>query len=455
LRTIPKIFKHLVVLFVTLIFLFATVEIGFRVYYHKTGQIIAVDEEERCLKTAYKKASNESDPYRFEPYYPPHGVGELEYSNISGLTITNNVKGNTNWTGEVKSGIEFNIFEYFINTNSQHMRAIKDFDYEKNPERTRIVLLGDSYTWGDDVPNKYSYASILEQLIPNSEVLNFGIKGIGIDLMYLRWKYEALNFKPDIVVMTVYTDDIRRAQPCVHKPKFEINNNKLVITNIPPPSYKEIFENYKKPVFESYFLKHLLYNIKYFRGVTKKQYDYGFSILPFIIDEIKTKSKEDGTFFMVAIINGEGGVYKGYEEEAVKRFKSLLEEKKIPYVESFGIFNSEGYKENDKILYSGHFSVLGNALFAQGIKNKFEEQKVIYKQEDYYFDYNEKKVSIEERKKRYTLTGTALRLKNKINPTSVKYIQSSEMTFLNKSKTTELSDDLRWMLDPAAFFKSV
>lgn len=393
-KIIPPIFFSIITLFITLIFLFGILEIGFRIYYHKTGKILAVDEEEKCLKDILRMDLSDREVMISYDRKIPR---DDEYSNILGRTVRNNLSVMKSIDSEYRSGIpntKVRVMALTVKTNSQHMRAIKDFDYKKPLGTIRIALLGDSFTWGSDSIQIYTYANILESLIPNSEVLNFGIKGSGIDNMYLRWKYEALNFKPDVVVMAIFADDIQRIQPCIKKPKFEIDDGKLIITNMPPPSFEEIQEHYEEPKFESYFLKHIIYNLKYFKGVTRTQYDYGFDILPIMLDEIKTKSEEDGTFFMVAIIDAHMGIYGEYEEEAVKRLKSILNIKKIPYMDMFETFKYEGVKNlTDINLYAiykglGHLSPIGNALFAQGIKNKIEEYGVIQKQKDYYFYYN-------------------------------------------------------------------
>ena len=40
-----------------------------------------------------------------------------------------------------------------------------------------------------------------------------GIQGIGIDIMYLKWKYEIRNYDPDVVVFALHINDIIRAIP--------------------------------------------------------------------------------------------------------------------------------------------------------------------------------------------------------------------------------------------------
>ncbi|MCH8003663.1 MAG: hypothetical protein IH934_03440 [Nanoarchaeota archaeon] len=368
---------------VSIILMLIIGEVVIRFYYHATDKIIAKDQEELCAKGAYIKAANVNDPNR----YNPGDTTYLEYSNYTGIRPKAN--WNVNYIVTLENYSNKKIKYYIFNTNSKHIRGLKDINYTKNPNKTRIAILGDSFTWGADVSIKFSYVSMLEELIPNSEVLNFGIEGIGIDTMYLRWKYEALKFSPDIVIFAIYTDNIARAQPCIHKPKLIVKDNKLKITNIPPPSYEEIYKTYKEPKLESYLIKHLLYNLKYVKGVSKTQYEYGFDILDLILDEIKDKSKEDNTHFIVLIIDrGNDYINTKVELRVIERLKNMLKQKNIKYIDSESIFWKENYIPTDNSNRTiGHFTPEGNSILAQGIKNKLEDEHIIPKYKDYTFKW--------------------------------------------------------------------
>ena len=49
-------------------------------------------------------------------------------------------------------------------------------------------MLGDSFTFGEDVGDDETYSHHLEQLLPGTEVINLGVHGYGHDqmLIYLR-----------------------------------------------------------------------------------------------------------------------------------------------------------------------------------------------------------------------------------------------------------------------------
>src|SRR3989344_6844918 len=71
----------------------------------------------------------------------------------------------------------------------------------KPTKTTRILMLGDSFTQGNEVSQTFS--QLLAAKL-NVQVINAGIRG-GSPLQYYLWlKTEGLKFDPDIVVLNFY-----------------------------------------------------------------------------------------------------------------------------------------------------------------------------------------------------------------------------------------------------------
>ena len=71
------------------------------------------------------------------------------------------------------------------------------------PESADIVTLGDSQTYGESSPAKYSWPSILGSLT-GKETYNMGVSGYGPAEYFYLFGNGALEFKPDIVVVGFY-----------------------------------------------------------------------------------------------------------------------------------------------------------------------------------------------------------------------------------------------------------
>lgn len=66
--------------------------------------------------------------------------------------------------------------------------------------RPRVVLLGDSFTFGDEVSDPETWAWRL-RAATGAEVLNLGALGYGLDQVLLRWERDGAPLAPDVVVV--------------------------------------------------------------------------------------------------------------------------------------------------------------------------------------------------------------------------------------------------------------
>lgn len=126
-----------------------------------------------------------------------------------------------------------------LNTNSKGIRGLTEYSYNKEQDKTRILVLGDSYTFGEEVSDNETYSFYLQKMIPNSEVINLGIHGYGHDQMLIFLKEEGLRYKPDIIILGFIYPDMKRNLLKFRdyaKPKYKIKGEKLVLTASPVPS---------------------------------------------------------------------------------------------------------------------------------------------------------------------------------------------------------------------------
>jgi len=131
----------------------------------------------------------------------------------------------------------------FVNTNSKGLRGNTEYEYARTPGKQRILVLGDSFTFGTDVSDDETYSHDLESALPNTEVLNLGVQGYGQDQMLLYLKEEGVKYHPDIVILGfAYMDTNRNLWKffAFAKPKFEAAPEGLKLTNVPVPTPEQI-----------------------------------------------------------------------------------------------------------------------------------------------------------------------------------------------------------------------
>ncbi len=71
---------------------------------------------------------------------------------------------------------------------------------ERRPDTLRIVTLGDSSTFGMGVCSRDSYPAVLERLLPESEVLNFGVVGFSAFQGEKLLAGRALAYRPALIL---------------------------------------------------------------------------------------------------------------------------------------------------------------------------------------------------------------------------------------------------------------
>lgn len=100
----------------------------------------------------------------------------------------------------------------FSTTFSTNSKGLRDREYElKKPEGiTRIIVIGDSFTWGFGVSDDEIYTERLEAMLTDTEVINLGVTGYGLRQEITYLEREGLQYDPDIVIAGFCMNDIYR-----------------------------------------------------------------------------------------------------------------------------------------------------------------------------------------------------------------------------------------------------
>ena len=97
-----------------------------------------------------------------------------------------------------------------IRTNAQGMRNDVDFPQQSVSGKSRLMIVGDSYSFGHGVSNEQTYAYQLARLMPQVEVMNFAVSATGTDQNYLMYEKYGEKFSPDVVLLGFYLLDFNR-----------------------------------------------------------------------------------------------------------------------------------------------------------------------------------------------------------------------------------------------------
>ncbi len=125
-----------------------------------------------------------------------------------------------------------------VSTNKDGLRGTNDFAADPDP-RPRVLFLGDSFTFGDEVSDDETFCHYLQQMRPDLEIVNMGVHGYGHDQMLLLYRELGRRYKPDYVFLGYLTIDRCRNIVTFRdyaKPKFEVVENDLLLKNSPVAS---------------------------------------------------------------------------------------------------------------------------------------------------------------------------------------------------------------------------
>lgn len=114
-----------------------------------------------------------------------------------------------------------------------------DIAEQRQPGVTRIVAVGDSFVWGNEVSAAENFCAQLAGKLPGTETLNMGVPGYGIDQAWLKYRHFGAAHTPDVVIFGVYVDDYVRSSmsfTSFSKPHFKRDGAEVRLTNQPVPA---------------------------------------------------------------------------------------------------------------------------------------------------------------------------------------------------------------------------
>jgi lysophospholipase L1-like esterase len=149
------------------------------------------------------------------------------------------------WRGRPHAQGTFSGWE-FTSTVQLNGAGFRDREWpeQKAPGVFRIVVMGDSITWGHGVNQAERYSDLLLALLQRKglpvEVLNLAVSGYGTDQAYLLFRSEEHRYCPDLVLFGFYENDLRENLSAVQgpypKPYFRVGaGDELVLENVPVP----------------------------------------------------------------------------------------------------------------------------------------------------------------------------------------------------------------------------
>jgi hypothetical protein len=178
-------------------------------------------------------------------------------------------------------------------SSSEGMRApYEGVSFAKLTGKTRVALVGDSFTFGEEVAYEDTWGHLLEKALGSEyQVLNAGVGSYGVDQAFLRFEKNVRQWNPKVVIFSFINHDVERTMrvyPFVSfpewqipfsKPRFILRDENLEKLNVPPLTPNAISS--RGSISDLPF-------IEYDKGYRPSQWQHSWSHLPYLVRALIT-----------------------------------------------------------------------------------------------------------------------------------------------------------------------
>jgi hypothetical protein len=267
-----------------------------------------------------------------------------------------------------------------VSLNRRGYRGL-ELSSPKTPDRTRLVVLGDSIAFGYGVSDEQTFPYLLGARNAAFEVANFGVEGYGPGQELLVLQREGLRADPDVVILAVClrNDFVDAVLPVAlydgvtPRPRFRLVDDELVLDDTPVRrSRAGLALQWLSD--ESHLFNRLKALAPLRQGEEdpgwrhRKQEvlrdaDYAFRLTFALVMEMQKSCRRSGTGFLVATFPN--GLGYGIRPELSRRFHESLRAEGVPVVDMGARFRSLGLDAQALAIDStGHLGPRGHAQSA-------------------------------------------------------------------------------------------
>ena len=257
---------------------------------------------------------------------------------------------------------------------------VSDTPYRVEDIGRPVLFYGDSFVAGaSQIPDRIP--QVMDRLLPEQPVLNYGVGGYGVDQIYLRYAKTVGGFRDPIVLVGILTHDLDRSILGIRtgqKPYFDIQDGKLVRQNLPIlPTTQDYIDRYP-PEIKSYFIRFVMFRLRPWLPEEWFDWLYGYSeahqrkldVNSMILEALDKNASERELSLGVVIFYSQKELSEdGWREEFLKE---TLDDLKIPYFDT-KLYLADYVKRHGVVLEdlyyrdNGHPNELGNKVIAEGL----------------------------------------------------------------------------------------
>lgn len=133
-------------------------------------------------------------------------------------------------------------------TLNEHGYNDNSHTLQKPENTTRILFMGDSFTYGYGVPREHNFVTLLSQQLLSTELINLGLPRLGTEQELARYLTDGIMYNPDAVILTFFIgNDLDQPQVL-----YKLENNTLIPQPQHPPPLQLKIRHWLASTFQSY-----------------------------------------------------------------------------------------------------------------------------------------------------------------------------------------------------------
>ncbi len=248
-----------------------------------------------------------------------------------------------------------------INVSSQGARGVAEYALPRPADRRRIVIVGDSFTFGEGVADADTYPAQLAGMFEGVEVVNLGVLGYGTDQQLLRLERSAFGFEPDLVVLGFFGPNADRnvlGFRDAPKPRFELAGDGLRLANTPLPGLDTQWESplpwLRGPALIGGFVH---------RALDRTVYAPKWEVTRRLLDAIARACRERGVPLMLAFFPEKDISFMDEPADVEIVVEAWARERGVHFFSVRPGFSKLAQPERARVYY-GHWTPYGNGLVA-------------------------------------------------------------------------------------------
>jgi hypothetical protein len=325
------------------------------------------------------------DPF---PYFSPWEINKNQHGNLT------EYHPRLGWSGVLGGSARFTTENASVSLQ-HNASGFRDIEMEeRSPDKPAIVFLGDSFTWGYEVEFDEMFVSLLRERREDFEFFNLAHRGYGTDqaLMTFRgWQSERRLHR--VVLMFSENDgadnnsDLRNKKG---KPRFELREGRLTLTNVPVPKIpewsSETESRSSRPPdgisFEEWLLRSHLYRDVEFRirEITEPGEPYrgrlgvpdcgqiDLQVTRALLAEIRDEAERRGSTLVIFAIPSKGELYQGEAHHPYQRcIEALCRELRIEYHDLAPALEASWFRTYFR--FGKHWTPRGHSVAADAIED--------------------------------------------------------------------------------------